>query len=251
LDAISKFSHFSQKARYWYPKIVLSGGEPLQWENILDGLDILRNANITGMITMQTSLVNINKNKKEFFGEVLKRLDEVRVSSYGENQKQIQFIRTNFGEFYNACRILYVGREMHIRQPEAKQRLETIPADCGCVTWTVYNDGVDSCGSGRTMMKLKGIEKIEDLEEKLYHVPFGENFLKPFLEQENTAVYRRSYDICQSCVANKRVVSLLDLKSEPSNTRVNWEKFNKQQEEQGLVILRGATKFANIKNAKK
>ena len=82
---------------------------------------------------------------------------------------------------------------------------------------------------------------------RLFNVPFGDDFLKPFLEKSNLHNFRRSYDICQSCVANKNVASLLGLKEEPSAPRVNWEKINKQQENQGLVVLRGATKFANVK----
>ncbi len=82
LSDIHHFIQVSRKSGYRF-EIILTGGEPLLWKDLGEGIDALRNSGICSKLHLFTNAGDI----KRLPAEVAANVDTIRTSQYPENHK--------------------------------------------------------------------------------------------------------------------------------------------------------------------
>ena len=94
MDEVNKFIEVSKLSNYKF-NIVFSGGEPLLWKNLHEGIDTLYNSGICNTMTMFTNDIHY----KRLTQETVDKLNSIRVSHYkdveggSDNTQHIREIR--------------------------------------------------------------------------------------------------------------------------------------------------------------
>ncbi len=207
-----------QKLREWYPdyqmsmdeikafiqstgshrfdSITISGGEPLLWENLKEGLACLRAANIADKIAVFSN----GMLRDQITPEVMGYLDLLRLSWYEGNEATMIELKGNWGD-----RVQVVDRRSHTPSPGSLlPHDEVMPAECSCTGWMVCGEWAFSCSMLPSVIAECQIS-IQGYPELMCKVEPG------YLERLAPYV-PACYDPCRGCVSNHKVVRAMGVK---------------------------------------
>jgi len=178
IDAI-KQSKYPQ-----FPFVDITGGEPMLWSNVEDGLRLLYEADI-GPIHVFT-----NATRLETMMRVDKYVSMWRISVYEWNKEEAKRAKATFpGKIWPQPDVT------HMPMPDGPFGVEVLPADCGGPGWLVYDGYIYPC------CNLPGVPlwygyKLEDMPR----CPIQPGFIEVLMAKR-----RRIDEFCRRCVGNVNI----------------------------------------------
>lgn len=158
LDEVEAFLDISKKSGYEF-HFTVSGGEPLLWTNLKEGVRMIRESGICAGIRMFTNAINL----AALDDATAKKIDQIRISKYLYNTTQTKYLKERYGN-----RVTVVGRESFWFLPN-EPLAETTPAECEYLKWWYYDKNVYACAHCQPLSIKLGYNKI-------LHTPLALNF---------------------------------------------------------------------------
>lgn len=189
LQEIENLIYFSELSNYKFD-IILSGGEPTLWDNLLNGVKLLKKSNITKSITIFSNVINL----KNINDELVNYIDSIRISEYDYNKKNINIVLEKY-----PSKIKVVNREYFWENPK-HPIFESLPAECLNREYMFYNNRVYACPHSISLsIKAKSNIKIST-ELKI-------NFINdlPLIKKG------QEREICTFCISNQKVRDKMNL----------------------------------------
>ncbi|MEZ4750221.1 MAG: 4Fe-4S cluster-binding domain-containing protein [Bdellovibrionota bacterium] len=183
LEELDKFISMSEYSNYSFD-FLLTGGEPLIWKNLREGLKRLRQSRICNSIRILSNAMNIDRLDDEIMGY----LDGLRVSEYSTNKENIPDSAEKMA-----------GQDI-FRKPrrilgESKTSVSgTLPAVCLNPEMLLYKDQVFACPHSRSIA-LSVQSELRLANPVAPHFMTGLFWIKAAQQAE----------ICTRCISNQRV----------------------------------------------
>jgi len=198
IDQVSRFIDRSKEEGYAYRYIVLSGGEPLLWKNLVDGVRLIGEARLTRMFKLFTNGLAIRERTIPKIAELLPYLRVLRVSVYEGNEENIDLLKSSFPDAKNIKFQSQVSRYIPpIFADPIRPVPRSMPAACACRNFSLVGDRAYLC-SGAPLVREAMRLPEEDYPYISSDVRGG--FLAAF-----EGIDRESQPFCQYCVSNKKV----------------------------------------------
>jgi hypothetical protein len=191
IENIKDLIKWSNYSDYQWNRIIFSGGEPLLWPHLKDALRLIRESGITDALYMYTNAMRVDKEYLPEFKAIASYFDTVIISSYPNNQDQIDLIMAA----KIPC-ILPYSRPRFFKSPDGPVP-NSIPAVCGCSAYGMEGDKITLCGVQDHLIIYKGWD-LEDYSGE--RTKLGPNFLEELSKMDRTV-----RQICQYCFGNKLV----------------------------------------------
>lgn len=183
LDEIEQFVYYSEKSGYSFD-FVLTGGEPLAWKNMEEGLCRLRRSPITNKITMFTNAMLW----KSLSSRSLECMDSIRISHYEGNDTHMAIMKEKFPD-----KVSIVDRTDFWVNP-TKPVPNTTPAICLNPEHLYYDYRVYACPHSQSIARHNGSQVM--LSE-----PLGLHFLDSMARIR----HNQEKEICSMCISNQKV----------------------------------------------
>ena len=121
IEQIENLIKYSKESEYHWEYILLSGGEPLLWKNIVKGTKLLYESGITSRLILLTNGLEIKTTCLQKMDKIIKNVHEFRISRYPDNHRNIELAQEYFGKLknsygYNVLNV--VDRQEHLVPPE-------------------------------------------------------------------------------------------------------------------------------------
>lgn len=195
IEDVDRFVYYTKKSNYRFGIINLTGGEPLLWNNLLEGTRMLREGDITGNLVMYTNALGLNEGNKDKIGEVIDYLHSVRISLYSGNEEQAEYFKECFPKKVQI-------KSQKLRPIPPTERIEgTRPASCFCGGYCLDQGEIDICAPARSIIIRMGWD-LKDFD--YISVPLKENYLDGFKNVE-----RENQLLCEYCIGNMWVHNVI------------------------------------------
>lgn len=170
---LEEFIEITHKSGYKF-KYTISGGEPLLWSNLQEGVKLLRESDTCCGMLMFTNALNIDA----LNNEVADCFNEIRISAYRANSKEVKQLKQQFGD-----KVRIVPREKFYPIPESPIQ-GTTPAVCEYDKWWYYNRRIYCCAHGLSLyldcpyslsneLTLNYVDGLLEIKERLMNDPLG------------------------------------------------------------------------------
>jgi len=184
LEEIEKFIKVTKDSGYdKFKWIIISGGEPLLWNNLEEGLSLLKKSKIANAIKIFSNGINVSK----ITYKVLINSSVIRVSQYKENWQILQDLKRQYKN-----KIEIVDRTVHTKLP-TKLYDNVLPAKCHCQGYAVCDNKIYACPMIPAICRKLNF----DIEYFCPIIPHWVEALDLF-NRENEYV-------CQGCIGNLKV----------------------------------------------
>lgn len=185
LDEIQKLIVAATASGY-HLDLTLTGGEPLLWKHLEDGLEMLRKSCIVRSILMYTNGMFPKKITKK----VAESLDVIRISRYPYNEEHIRELKKEFPD-----KVSIMEKMEFWVNPETPVD-ESISLPCACLNPAVlyYKGEIFACAHSLSIASHNG-------SRVRLSTPIAPHFLKGIDE------IRKGHEreICTMCISNDRV----------------------------------------------
>jgi hypothetical protein len=189
LNDFEKFLECSRKSNYTINELVLSGGEPVLWKNIIPALEMIKkysNIEKTILFTNGTKLIS---------NDIVKNVDKIILSVYGKSNRTVMSQMKKF--CINNKTDLKIKRKNRF-WPWPNNKLDnTLPGKCVCAYYSVLGDEVAICG------QIFELEKRFNLDLSKFKTKVCDNYL------DKLNYKLGSFDACQYCIENRKVQDIL------------------------------------------
>lgn len=162
----------------------LSGGEPLLWNNLKEGVEALRNSKVCLGIEIFTNAINI----KSLTKEAIEKVDEIRISKYNYNIKNIAILQDLYHE-----KIKIVDRTQFWENPISPVP-NSLPAECLYDKCWYYNKRIYACAHSQSLIYKT------NLNVQLYR-----NLEIGFLDNLEEIKINQGPAVCTVCISNMKV----------------------------------------------
>lgn len=153
IEQLEAFVKYSKLSGYHWEYILLSGGEPLLWNNILEGTKLLYESGITSRLILLTNGLEIMPATLTRITKIINNVHEFRVSEYGDNKINIALAKEYFGKIKNSYGnsvLNIVDRQEHLVPPENLVK-DSLPVECTCQAYAMDGDFIRWCGPALTL----------------------------------------------------------------------------------------------------
>jgi hypothetical protein len=132
-EELERFIHVSEQSGYRY-RITLTGGEPLLWTHLREGVQRLKKSSICRSLVLATNAMDL----RPLEDATAESIEYIRLSRYENNGQNIEELQRRYGS-----RVRVVDRRYFydVGQPVKN----TVPAVCGWPCWFYYDYRVYSC----------------------------------------------------------------------------------------------------------
>lgn len=149
LQDIDKFIYYTKKSNYKFPSFIMAGGEPLLWDNVVEGTKMISNSGIAKRVALESNGVGRGgvASTLDLMGTILENIDNIRISKYLGNKKHISAIRNAFPSFTKPKgKIQFVDKVVHYMMPKGRC-VDTLPAQCTCPWYKIKGDEIQICSA--------------------------------------------------------------------------------------------------------
>lgn len=199
IGSVKNFINATHKSGYHFKIVLLSGGEPLLWKNIIEGTRLIKQSGITDCVKILTNSVAVTEKNIGWFSDVIENIDNVRISRYIGNDRSIEIIKQIFP---NDERIHISDKTEFLIQTD-QPIPDSTPAVCHCDYPTVFGDNIDVCG-GMRFLSLNNRIKVDPSMV----VKIRTKYLDYFSSKE-CMEKKLNQEACKYCMVNKNVIDKL------------------------------------------
>ncbi len=186
LEAIEKWIGCTKDSGYApYRSLILTGGEPLLWENLEEGVRLLRESGLGQQVNLFT-----NGDPSELVTDsLMDSLSTLRISHYGDNSESIARLKKRYGSLVDVAQ-----RQRHYPIPKTLTGRSVLPARCGCEGPALLGGRVYGCSMLVTVADELGLDLAAYPES---HCKLQVGYL------ELLAGFPRTlHDCCRACIGN-------------------------------------------------
>lgn len=197
IEQIENLIKYSKESNYHWEYILLSGGEPLLWENLVQGTKLLYESGITSRLILLTNGLAITELNLNKLTKVIKNVHEFRISKYSDNHRQIELAQEYFGHFknkYGKNVLNVVDRQEHLVPPK-KQEVYNIGTTCTCSAYAMNGSEISYCGPAQCI--------------KYLDLPGSRMFSRKITSADFLNDLSISADKCMVCISNAEVARTL------------------------------------------
>jgi organic radical activating enzyme len=183
VEEIKELLHFSAISKYSFD-FILTGGDPLLWNNLEEGLVALRKSPVTKSITMFTNAMF----HKRLTQKSVDCLDAIRISHYDGNESHMDEMKKTWPD-----KVHIVDRTEFWENPSEPVE-GSLPAQCLNPETLYYNRRVYACPHSASIAKKNGseVQTFFDLKSN-------------FLNDYRAIRIGQEKDICSMCISNMKV----------------------------------------------
>lgn len=183
-EELADFIRITEESGYKF-FITLSGGEPLIWSHLREGVKMLKNSSICTGIEIYTNAVNISA----LDDETVERVDELRVSEYLYNRKNIEVLMKKYPD-----KTRIVPRTKFWINPTRPVE-DSLPAICLYDKVWYYDRRIFACAHSASLIHVTRENDV------VLSNPLEFNYLEGIDEIK----LGQSKAVCTVCISNKRV----------------------------------------------
>ncbi len=205
IEEVKLLIHYSELSKYKF-HYRLTGGEPLLWKHLLEGVRLLRLSDSCMSISIISNAINIDA----VTNELVEMVDCIRVSRYLYNTKNIALLRKKYPH-----KILVAGKEKFIKNPLEKVA-KALPVECNNPELMFYNNKVYACPHSKSISIQAGVSMIQSND-------IGENF-KEGLDRIR---HNMEEELCSRCISNTPVRKAMEKILNISGSNPNPERLAK------------------------
>lgn len=190
LEELDYFIKVSCESGYKYD-MWLTGGEPLLWVNLLEGVQRLRRSGIIKTLHVNTNAIHMAR----LTPEMLRNIDFLHVSLCKYNLETAKLLQQRLAKTMNRVNLPMldlIDRRTHWLFPESPLP-NTLPPLCRCPNAMVYDGRVHFCVQAKNLCLRYNLDVPFEMP---LEVGFGEK-LKAFSVHESP--------LCSVCVSNGKV----------------------------------------------
>jgi hypothetical protein len=188
LEEIEHLIEASEQSNYKFD-FVLTGGEPMLWNNLNAGLNLLRKSKITNNITMFSNAMFYEKLSKE----TIDLLTSIRISHYFYNDKHIKEFKQKYPD-----KVAVVDRVKFWANPD-QPISNSLPCECLNPEILYYNYHVYACPHSLSIAQHNGST-----------VPLANKISKNFMHGLKEIKANQAKEICTMCISNKKVRDVVE-----------------------------------------
>lgn len=195
---LRNFIHYTKLSGYVYDLIIISGGEPLLWKYLVDGVDILHHSGITKKISIFTNGLALNNIEPPVFEKIYKNIDSLRITNLGINSNLVDEFKSWFEDWK---KVYFIDYSEFIIIP-SKPLNGVLPSDCGCPHFSYSHGYIHTCTLALDL--IHRFPTPAPVARRVAGYPLVKNYL-------NDLIPHRTFDhsICQYCISNNKVRSQL------------------------------------------
>lgn len=197
MSSVLNFIEATKQSNYHFNIILLSGGEPLLWDNLIPALRAIRAAKITNQIKMLTNSIKVTEANLDWFETVVRYVDLIRISRYIGNEKSIELIQKSF----RANPKIHISDKTEFCVQAKEPVVGALPADCACDYPTVFGNSIHACGG---MQFLSMFHKIPITRSLI--TPIQPGYLSE-IESSRALKTKLNQKVCAYCMVNRKVLS--------------------------------------------
>ncbi|MDD5069805.1 MAG: 4Fe-4S cluster-binding domain-containing protein [Candidatus Omnitrophica bacterium] len=192
-DEIKRFIKTSESSRYAF-NIILTGGEPLHWKHLDEGVQLLRGSSCCKSLHLFTNALNI----KGLNDQTGNSFDRIRISRYPRNEKNIEELIRRF-----PAKVEIVDRTAFWKTPLSRMP-NVLPAVCCNSEVFFFNNKIYACPHSASIA-------LRHRTTVTLYTPLKKGFLKrlPAIRK------KQEYDICAFCISNMKVRNQAELVKNP------------------------------------
>jgi len=168
-----------------YHSVILTGGEPLLWDNLEEGTRLLCQAKVG----RQLNLFSNGDKLEHVTDKLMESLTMLRLSHYGNNDKSIKSLKKRYGN-----KVVIVDRQRHFPIPTKLAGNEILPAKCSCGGPALLGQQVYGCAMLVTVANELGID--------LSKYPESQCKLQVGYLELLAGFPRLNHDCCRGCIGN-------------------------------------------------
>jgi hypothetical protein len=186
LDDVRRLIVRSKELGVTFSEVLLSGGEPLLWAHLAEGLKLLRESGIAERLVLVT-----NATRPELLAEVMPLLDHARLSNHGDNDSQVRAIHAAFADKVSVSCLTH-------RKPPDVPIYGATPVWCNCLNQHLLAGRMYVCPNASANCLRLGL----DANAPEISCSLDDDFAAHFAAN---ATARFSLPICSICLANTPV----------------------------------------------
>lgn len=171
-----------------YRSVILTGGEPLLWDNLEEGARLLHQAGVG----RQLNLFSNGDRLDRVTDTLMESLTTLRLSLYGTNTQSLKSLKKRYGN-----KVTIVDRQQHFPIPTQLAGSEVIPAQCACEGPALIGQQVYGC----TLL----ITVANELDIDLSQYPESQCKLQVGYLELLAGFPRTKHDCCRGCIGNARL----------------------------------------------
>ncbi len=190
IDDIRRLIDVSLTSGYKWDAIVLSGGEPLEWEHIETAPEMIRRSGIARQVKLFTNALAVTKKRLSWFAQVADTVDEVRISRYFGNEARIRMIQDQL-----PTKHVSVVDRPYMGVLDKTPASQALPADCTCRSYGMFGSQLDVCAPMRMICRALG------RKQEVAPVQLEPGCLDRFSGAEPG-----HFDTCRYCLSNRKVM---------------------------------------------
>lgn len=198
LDELRSFIDYTKQSEYIYDLIIISGGEPFLWDNIFEGIQLLRLSGIAREISIFSNGLALEKFNPTDFNFIYQMVNSIRVTNLGFNSK----LFLQFKNWLSLRKKFYFIDYSNFFIIPDNPVPNSLPADCGCPHFSFTQGKLNIC-----TLALDIYYRLSDksnIHDKPFGFPLCKNYLDNIISQRTF-----SYNICLYCISNNNVRSQL------------------------------------------
>lgn len=193
LEQIKELIYFTKESGYRWDRIILSGGDPLLWQNIVEGGRLLKESHIADFIILYTNALAATDENLQKISKIVKNVSEFRISRYEGNEENIKLMQQHFPHY---TRVVDKTKFYPLPTIEEMKPHKLLPADCTCRGYSMVGNEIDLCSPPRFIVKNMGILQ----SRSVYTIPLQMNYLDAFKGKD---CFNQIY--CRFCLSNRKV----------------------------------------------
>lgn len=189
LEEIQRFVEFTRESCYEpFKSIIISGGEPLLWDHLEDGVRILAASGLSERLNIFSNGINT----QAVTAGLLENITTLRLSKYIGNQARLGELVARFGTGH----INIVDRTNHTPIPAAALD-HVLPAKCGCEGYALCDGVMYACPMVPAVAK--------EMHWSISDFPEAYQPLWPHWAEALAEFDRANHVLCRACIGNHRV----------------------------------------------
>jgi organic radical activating enzyme len=215
LTEIDELLYYSEQSGYTF-HYRLTGGEPLLWQHLLEGIKKLKASPSCLSISIISNAIHI----EPVTDALMEMVDCLRISKYLYNEEKADYLERRYPKL-----VQVVDRQEFTKNP-AEKISNSIPVHCSNPELMFYDRKVYACPHSKSLALRFGVEL------KLYN-----DMGMHYKEGIEAIRHNQEEELCTRCIGNKTVKKAMEQVLNVSGTNPNLERLAKRYKRRLLYFI--------------